>query len=70
VDVETFESYREAKARQNILRLLTANHDGTRTMEEKQNARIIIHGHSWGASECITLARALEKDGRSVLLTL
>ena len=70
VDVETFESYREAKARQNVLRLLDANHDGTLTMEEKHNARIIIYGHSWGASESITLARALEKDGIPVLLTL
>jgi hypothetical protein len=35
VDVEAFESYREAKARQNILRLLDVNHDGTLTMEEK-----------------------------------
>jgi hypothetical protein len=70
VDVETFESYREAKARQNILRLLNANHDGTLTMEEKHNARIMIYGHSWGGAESITLARALEKDGIPVLLTL
>jgi len=70
VDVETFESYREAKARQKILKLLDANHDGTLTTEEKQNARIIIYGHSWGGSESIVLARALEKDGIPVLLTL
>ena len=70
VDVETFESYREARARQKILKLLDANHDGTLTTEEKQNARIIIYGHSWGGSESITLARALEKDGIPVLLTL
>jgi hypothetical protein len=70
VEVETFESYREAKARQNILKLLDANHAGTLTLEEKQKARIIIYGHSWGGSESITLARALEKDGIPVLLTL
>ena len=70
VDVETFESYREARARQKILKLLDANHDGTLTTEEKQNARIIIYGHSWGGSESIALARALEKDGIPVLLTL
>jgi len=70
VDVETFESYREAKAKHNILRLLDENHDGTLTTEEKQNARIIIYGHSWGGSESIALARALEKDGIPVLLTL
>ena len=70
LDVETFESYREAKARQKILKLLDANHDRTLTIDEKQNARIIIYGHSWGGSESITLARALEKDGIPVLLTL
>ena len=70
VDVETFESYRGARARRKILKLLDANHDGTLTTEEKQNARIIIYGHSWGGSESITLARALEKDGIPVLLTL
>lgn len=70
VDVETFESYREARARQRILNLLDANHDGTPTTEEKQNARIIIYGHSWGGAESITLARALEKDGIPVQLTL
>ena len=39
-------------------------------MEEKQNARIIIYGHSWGGSESIYLARALKKEGIPVLLTL
>jgi hypothetical protein len=70
VDVETFESYREEKAHQKILELLDADHNGTLTVEEKRNARIILYGHSWGGSESITLARALEKDGIPVLLTL
>jgi hypothetical protein len=70
VDVETFESYRGEKAEQEILKLLDANHDGTLTAEEKQNARIIIYGHSWGASQSVYLARALKKDGIPVLLTL
>jgi len=70
VDVETYESYRGKKARQNILKLLDTNHDGTLTAEEKQNARIIIYGHSWGGAEAIYLARALEKDGVPVLLTV
>lgn len=70
VDVETFESYRGEAARQTILRLLDGNEDRTLTMEEKQNARIILYGHSWGGSETVTLARTLEKDGIPVLLTL
>ena len=38
--------------------------------EEKQKARIVIFGHSWGASETVTLARKLERDGIPVLLTI
>ena len=70
VDVETFESYHKGKARRWILGLLDANHDRALTAEEKQNARIIIYGHSWGGSEAINLARELEKDGILVLLTV
>ena len=68
--METFESYRAGKARNRVLRLLDTNHDGTLTADEKQNARIIIYGHSWGGSEAINLARELEKDGIPVLLTV
>jgi hypothetical protein len=70
VDVETFESHRGEKAHQKILKLLDADHNGTLTVEEKNNAQIILYGHSWGGSETVTLARALEKDGIPVLLTL
>jgi hypothetical protein len=70
VDVETFESYHGDQARKRILSLLDTNHDGALTPEEKQNARIIIYGHSWGGSESIALARKLEKDGIPVLLTI
>lgn len=70
VEVETFESYRGQRARRGILKLLDTNHDGSLTMQEKQNARIIIYGHSWGGSESIYLARALQKDGIPVILTL
>jgi hypothetical protein len=70
VYVETFESYRGKNAKQKILELLDTNHSGTLTAEEKRNARIIIYGHSWGGSESISLARALQKDGVPVLLTL
>src|SRR5712672_4743259 len=62
VDIETYESYRGGKARQAVLKLLDTNHDGTLTAEEKQSARIIVYGHSWGGAEAIYLALALEKD--------
>jgi hypothetical protein len=70
VDVETFESYHGDEALKKILSLLDTNHDGTLTPEEKKSARIILYGHSWGASESIELARQLEKQNIPVLLTV
>ena len=70
VYVQMFENHRGKEAHQAILRRLHANRDGALSPEEKQNARIIIFGHSWGASETIELARQLEKDGIPVILTI
>jgi hypothetical protein len=70
VDVETFESYRGKKARKKVVSLLDTNHDGILDPNEKQNAHIVIYGHSWGGSEAVTLARKLERDGIPVLLTI
>ncbi|HZE27169.1 MAG TPA: hypothetical protein VE083_07270 [Terriglobales bacterium] len=53
-----------------IRRRLDANHDGTLSIEEKQSARILLFGHSWGASALVSLARRLERDGIPVLLTV
>ena len=65
-----FENHRGEAAHREILRLLDTNHDGNLSDEEKQTARIIIYGHSWGGSETVTLARKLQKDGIPVLLTI
>jgi hypothetical protein len=70
VVVDTFENRNGDKAYQEIVTVLDTNHDGTLSTEEKSNARIILYGHSWGASETIALARRLEKDGIPVLLTV
>jgi hypothetical protein len=70
VQVEVFENHRREEAHQQILKSLDINKDGSLSAEEKQQARIIIYGHSWGASETVTLARELEKDGIPVLLTI
>jgi hypothetical protein len=69
-DVETFENRNGDKAYQRILALLDAEHTGTLTSAEKNSARIILYGHSWGGSEAITLARRLGKIGVPVLLTI
>jgi hypothetical protein len=70
VQVEVFENHRREKAHQEILRLLDTDNDRSLSAEEKQQARVIIYGHSWGGSETVTLARELERDGIPVLLTI
>jgi hypothetical protein len=68
--VGVFENHHGEQAHREILQLLDADHDGTLTPEEKQGARIVIYGHSWGGSETVALARSLERDGIPVLLTV
>ena len=61
VDVSVFANHRGRQASERILRLLGARH---------RNARIILYGHSWGASEAIRVARILQSDGVPVSLTV
>jgi len=70
VYTEVLENRLREKAYANIVRLLDTDHDGTLSAEEKRNARIILYGHSWGASEAIALARELQREGIPVLLTV
>jgi hypothetical protein len=70
VHVEAFENANGPKAVKKILSLLDVNHDGNLTPAEKRDARIILYGHSWGASEAITVARELGEQGVPVLLTV
>lgn len=70
VYVEVFENRRREMAHRKILSLLDAHHDGKLSDEQKQNARIIIYGMSWGGSETVALARELEKENVPVLLTI
>jgi hypothetical protein len=53
-----------------VLQLLDSNKDGHLSNDEKEAARIVIYGHSWGASETIALARRLDAFGIPVLLTI
>lgn len=69
VHVEAFENRRREEARKTILALLDTNHDGKLSDEEKSRARVILYGHSWGASAAVELALELQQDGVPVLLT-
>ncbi len=68
--VRMFANHSGQAARREVLRLLDSNHDGKLSPEEKGRARIAIYGHSWGASETVWLARALERDRIPVVLTI
>jgi hypothetical protein len=68
--VEIFENHLGRQAHQEIMRLLDADHDGRLSNDEKRKARIVLYGHSWGASEAVSMARILQKDGVPVLLTI
>jgi len=70
-DVESlvFENRRYRDAYRMIRERLDVDHDGKLSDEEKQKARILLFGHSWGASAAVSLARSLERDGIPVLLT-
>jgi hypothetical protein len=70
VYVQVYENRRVEQAHAQILKLLDTNHDGSLSRDEKQNARIVIYGHSWGGSETVALARELQRDGIPVLLTI
>ncbi|HVW08611.1 MAG TPA: hypothetical protein VHC90_08515 [Bryobacteraceae bacterium] len=69
VDVEVFANH-AGQAHNRILKLLDADRDGIVSGEEKSRARIVLYGHSWGASEVVATARALQGDGIPVLLTI
>jgi hypothetical protein len=70
VQVRILENRQERQAHQAVLQLLDVDHNGTLSEEEKRTARIVLYGHSWGASAVVALARTLEKDGIPVLLTI
>jgi hypothetical protein len=68
--VRMFENRRGSDAYREIVHLLDINEDGKLSAEEKKDGRIAIFGHSWGASETVTLARTLARVGIPVLLTV
>jgi len=70
MQVKMFENRQGRRGFPEVLELLDADRDGELSDREKHTARIVIYGHSWGASEGITLARRLGEDGIPVLLTI
>jgi hypothetical protein len=67
IHAEIFENHHGDEAHREILRLLGSS-NGALSASEKKAARIILYGHSWGASEAVAVARQLKQDGIPVLL--
>ena len=70
IHVEVFSNHAGREALRQVERLLDTDRDGDLTAAEKQQARIIVYGHSWGASETVSFARELGRQGIPVLLTI
>lgn len=70
VRAKTFANHDEASALHFLLNLLDTNQDGRLSDNEKTAARIVLFGHSWGASEVVNLAQELDRRSIPVLLTI
>ncbi len=68
--VLVFENRHRRSAYRAVMRLLDRNHDGVLSDQEKNQSRIILFGHSWGAAAAVLLARDLRRAHIPVLLTV
>ena len=68
--VQVFENRHRRSAFRTITRLLDTDHDGSLSQDEKTRAKVILFGHSWGASAVVLLTRELDRVGIPVLLTV
>ena len=70
IHARVFGNHEDKKALSYITQLLDTDHDGSLSDKERERARIIIYGHSWGASETAAFARELGRHSIPVLLTI
>jgi len=65
-----FENRKVDVAYKTILALLGGKEGDALSDDKKRRARIVLFGHSWGASSVVTLSRKLERAGIPVMLTI
>jgi hypothetical protein len=70
VHAEVFGNHDGKKALHEVLRLLDSDGNSNPSSTEREHAKIIIYGHSWGATETVVFARELAKQGIPVQLTI
>jgi hypothetical protein len=70
VHVSIFENHHRDDAYNAVMKWLDKDGNGGISDSERRQARIILYGHSWGASAVVELARELQKQQIPVLLTV
>lgn len=65
-----FENRKVGAAYKTILKLLGTKERDVLSGDKKRQARIVLFGHSWGASAVVSLSRKLERAGIPVMLTI
>ena len=69
-EVSVVSNHQRRRTTSDVLRLLDTDDNGLLTAAEKRQAKIIIYGHSWGASEAVAFAKDLDRLEIPVLLTV
>jgi hypothetical protein len=70
IHAEVFGNHHDHAALRSVVRLLDTDHDGVLSSLEKEQATVILYGHSWGATETVAFARELGQMGIPVALTI
>ena len=70
VHVETVENLKRNLALRLVRACLDSNGDGRLQAEERQRARIVLYGQSFGGAAVVKFARQLDRLGVPVLLTI
>jgi hypothetical protein len=70
VHAEVFGNHKKLKAVEDTILRLDTDKDGFLTSPEKKQVKIILYGHSWGASQTLNFARDLQRRGVPVSLTI
>lgn len=68
--IKVFANHSGNEALREVLRQLDTDHDTRLSDGERKSARVILYGHSWGASQTLTLARQLQREHIPVLLAV